>query len=162
MNIRGIVSMATALAVAATLAGCMPKRDYASFAVSVNPMCTTCEDFVRCDAAAEGGGVQLVYLRQKPFLAQLATIADYLFQFFRDRHQDHRPVTIYTEAAGARDSGEAVTDLDRHRIQLPSGWIDQTDGSWHGADGAPLGRCRVLTHPEGRELARSLAGRPGA
>ena len=162
MTLRLLLRALPVLALATSLAACMPKRDYGNVAIPVNPMCTTCEDYVRCDPATGGGTVELYWLRQKPFLAQLATIADYLFQFFRDRHEDHRPLTVYTEAAGGVAAGEAVTDLDRKRIQLPSGWIDQADGRWHGADGRPLGQCRLLTRPEGRELARSLAGRPGA
>jgi len=156
---------AAAALLVALLAGCArPEPQAAGLAIPVNPLCTVCDDFLRCEAAGAGqDDYRVLHLQNKTFVAQLATILDFLLQYVRERKEDVRPLAIYFSAGGpARTGVEAVTDLVRHRIAVPDGWIDQADGAWHGSDGAVLGQCRVLPLPEGRELVKNLrAAAPG-
>jgi hypothetical protein len=160
-----LLRLAIAFALAG-LAGCSPQQQPArELLIPINPLCTTCNDFIRCDAAAQPGepvqgpDYQIFHLRPKTMLAQMATIFDFLLQHLREREEDRRPLAVYSArrrglepSAGA----EAVTDLRRDRINVPDGWIDQATGAWHGADGALRGQCRLLPVAEGRELVERL------
>jgi hypothetical protein len=154
---HGIRALA-ALAAVALLAACTPKPADLKLAIPVNALCTTCDDFLRCEAAgATDGSFQLLHLENKTFLAQVATIWDFLVQAIRERKEDIRPLAIYSSAGGpARRGANAVTDLIQHRINIPDGWIDQANGEWHGTDGLVKGQCTLLPLPEGRELVKKM------
>lgn len=152
---------AAALVAAMALTACTPKPPGIELAIPVNPLCTTCDDFVRCEAAGQtDGSYSLLHLENKSFWAQIATIADYLLQAVRERKTDLRPLAIYSSAGGApQRGGAAVTDLVAHRIAIPDGWIDQVNGEWHGADDGVKGQCRLLPLAEGRALVKELRAR---
>ena len=159
------------------LAGCRAPPPAAELLIPVNAKCTTCEDFIRCDAGSGNAAVydptfDLYKLERKGVLAQLATVWEFLIQLFHTRTEDFRPLTVYAQRAGdaaglsrsVTQGGEARTDLVSRRIHLPSGWIDQVTGAWHGVDDATRGSCRVLPPAEGRELLKLFAdvARPAA
>ena len=142
---------------------CAPPRSQTSgLAVVVNELCTTCEDFIRCDSTAGTpevpGPVTLYQLRPKGFVAQVATIWDFLIANIRERTEDRRPLTIFSASSAPESTGEAVTDLKQHRIRIPGGWIDQASGDWHGADDGHKGQCRIIPRPDGRQLMKELGG----
>ncbi|MCL4778400.1 MAG: hypothetical protein KJ054_12935 [Gammaproteobacteria bacterium] len=141
----------------AWLAACAPPAADEQLAIPLNPLCSTCDDFLRCDeAAARDHDFLLLHLEQKTFWAQVATIRDYLVQVFHEREEDRRPLVIYTsEMVPDIFKAEAVIDLAQHRIALPGGWIDQRNGAWHHNAGVK-GQCRMLPRQEGRTLVRQL------
>jgi len=158
---RGIL-LAVLLGMLAACGAPPPKFD---LLIPVNAKCTTCEDFIRCDGGSANAAVydptfDLYRLERKGILAQLATVWEFLIQLFHTRTEDLRPLSIYAQRPGIDDAfsrtvtrgGEARTDLVIHRIHLPSGWINQSTGEWHGPDGAIRGSCRLLKPAEGREL----------
>jgi hypothetical protein len=156
---------AAPLALVLLLAACARQEPLPELLIPINPLCTTCNDFIRCDAAArpgepvQGGDYTMFHLQPKSMLAQMATIFDFLLQHFRQREEDRRPVAVYsTRRRGLEPvtGAEAVTDLRRHRIAVPEGRIDQASGAWHGADGALLGQCRLVPVAEGRQLTARL------
>jgi len=142
----------------ALLAACAPPVADEQLAIPLNPLCSTCDDFLRCEAVGAGGDdFLLLHLRQKTFWAQVATIWDYLAQAFREREQDRRPLATYASGSVPEmvsDTNIAVIDLRQHRIAIPGGWIDQRNGDWHH-DGL-RGHCRLLPRPEGRALLQQL------
>jgi hypothetical protein len=161
MNAEPMVRAAWWMLVAAWLTACSSDRHDVRLEIPINALCTTCNDFIRCDRAQVPDspiadmGATLYHLRPKSFFAQIATILDYLLQAFRDREADRRPLTVY-RGATARES-EAVTDLLRHRITVPDGWIDQVNGEWYEGTQA-IGRCRLLTMADGRKLLQEFQG----
>lgn len=149
------------------LAGCGAPPPTVDLLIPVNAKCTTCEDFIRCDAGSANPAVydptfDLYRLEPKSMLAQLATVWEFLIQLFHTRTEDFRPLTIYAQRPGATavfdrtvtKDAEARTDLVAHRIHLPSGWIDQVNGEWHAGDDSIRGACRLLQAAEGRELVK--------
>jgi hypothetical protein len=156
-----LLSGAIAIAV---VAGCArPRSDTTGLAIAVNELCTTCEDFIRCDATSKpvdaADAVTLYQLKPKTFLAQLATIWDFLAASVRERKEDRRPLAIFRVGTVPDQTREAVIDLGQHRIQLEAGWIDQSNGDWHGVDDARKGQCRIIPRLEGRQLVGQLGGR---
>lgn len=155
---RHAIRALAAVAAVALLAACTPKPSDLKLAIPVNALCTTCDDFVRCEASGTtDGSYQLLHLENKTFWAQIATIWDFLVQAIHERKEDRRPLAIYASAGGPAQRGaDAVTDLVQHRIAVPDGWIDQVNGEWHGTDGVVKGQCTLLPLPEGRELVKKL------
>lgn len=145
------------------LAGCGslpgPERE---LAIQVNDLCTTCVDFLRCEAdGPDGDSLTLYVLEQKSFMAQIATIWQYLVQYVNPRKTDQRGVTVWTrggQGPATRSTGQAEQDLVTFEIRLPAARIDQYTGAWYGAGDTRLGSCRVLTRAEGRDLLNSLRG----
>jgi hypothetical protein len=164
------------------LAGCnaggsiVPPNE--GFAIKVNLLCTTCDDFLDCrrdgaPPAPPAPGAReplLVYrLKEKGFWAQVATIGDYLFQFFRQKQTDERPLAIYRDD-GLRRSIEqlptrAFIDGVAGTITLPDSIVDMRSGAWLDTRGESIGRCRALVRRDGYALMRQFLGRapaPGA
>jgi hypothetical protein len=140
--------------------------------IPINLRCTTCDDFIRCtrqDAPANattGRPDTTVYrLKEKTFWAQIATIADYLLQFVRDKTLDERPLAIYRKTAKARTiehdrAWRAQVDVLAARITLPDHSIDQRTGAWYDAAGRNVGQCQALPRREGYALVREFLGKP--
>lgn len=164
------------------LAGCnagkkiVPSND--GFAIKVNLLCTTCDDFLDCrrdgaPATPPAPGARaplLIYrLKEKGFWAQVATIGDYLFQLFRQKQTDLRPLAIYRDD-GVKRSIEQVpervlVDAVAGTIALPDGVIDMRNGAWLDSKGERLGACTALKRRDGYALMREFLGRapaPGA
>jgi hypothetical protein len=141
-------------------------------AIPINLRCTTCDDFIRCtrqDAptnALTGRPDNTVYrLKEKTFWAQIATIADYLLQFVRDKTVDERPLAIYREAGAVRTiehdrAWRARIDVTAARITVPDRSIDQRSGNWYDSAGQSVGRCQALPRREGYALVREFLGKP--
>lgn len=146
-----------------------------SLAIHINILCTTCDEFLRCDAwpPAAGGAsataISRIYrLREKSFWAQVATIWDYLVQWVHRKTTDTRPLSIYVERDGVR----TVTDIDQPaqldfvagHITLHDSQIDMRDGRWQSKSGAELGACKPMPRREGYAMVRKFLGRalPGA
>lgn len=155
------------------LAGCGSPPPKVDLLIPVNAKCTTCEDFIRCDGGSANAAVydptfDLYRLEPKSMLAQLATVWEFLIQLFHTRTEDVRPLTVYAQRPGESDAfnrtitknAEARTDLVANRIHLPSGWIDQLTGEWHGTDDDLRGTCRMLKPAEGREVLKLFADIP--
>ena len=150
------------------LAGCgSPPPPKVDLLIPVNAKCTTCEDFIRCDSGSANAAVydptfDLYRLEPKGILAQLATVWEFLIQLFHTRTEDFRPLSVYSQRPGESEvfdrivtrDAEARTDLVARRIHLPSGWIDQVTGDWHGTDDTLRGSCRLLKPAEGREILK--------
>ncbi|MBL8200375.1 MAG: hypothetical protein JNK40_05320 [Chromatiales bacterium] len=152
------------------LAACGSPPPTVDLLIPVNAKCTTCEDFIRCDGGIENAAVydpsfDLYRLEPKGILAQLATVWEFLIQLFHTRTEDLRPLSVYAQRPGESSAFnrtitkglEARTDLVAHRIHLPSGWIDQVTGDWHGTDDSRRGACRLLKPAEGREVLKLFA-----
>jgi hypothetical protein len=149
--------------------GHTPSKD---LAIPINLRCTTCDDFIRCtrqDAptnTATGRPDNMVYrLKEKTFWAQIATIADYLLQFVRDKTLDERPLAIYRETGAVRTieydrAWRAQIDMTAARITLPDHSIDQRTGAWYSSAGQNVGHCQALPRREGYALVREFLGKP--
>jgi hypothetical protein len=141
-------------------------------AIPINLRCTTCDDFIRCTRpnaptnTVTGRPDNTVYrLKEKSFWAQIATIADYLLQFVRDKTLDERPLAIYRETGPLRTiehdrAWRAQIDMMAARITLPDHSIDQRTGAWHDSAGQVVGHCRALPRREGYALVREYLGKP--
>ena len=129
------------------LAGCGSPAPQVELLIPVNAKCTTCEDFIRCDAGSLNPAVydptfDVYRLEPKGTLAQLATVWEFLIQLFYTRTEDFRPLSIYSQRPGTAApfertitvDAQARTDLVQHRIHVPQGWIDQATGERHDAD----------------------------
>lgn len=161
------------------LAGCnagkpiVPPNE--GFAIKLNLLCTTCDDFLDCrrDGAPTGPAAPatreplLMYrLKEKSFWQQIATIGDYLFQAFRQKRTDERPLAIYRDD-GLRRSIEqlptrAFIDAAAGTVTLPDGVIDLRSGAWLDARGERLGACKALVRRDGYALVRQFLGRAPA
>jgi hypothetical protein len=154
------------------LGGCGSPPPQVDLLIPVNPKCTVCEDFIRCDAGNANPAVydpvfDVYRLEHKSTLAQLATVWEFLIQLFYTRTEDFRPLSVYAQRPGTAapfertitGDAEARTDLVTHRIFVPGGWIDQVTGARYGEDDEPRGVCRLLKPAEGRELLK-LFSRP--
>lgn len=152
-----VMMLALALAACGPLPG--PERE---LVIPVNDLCTTCVDFLRCEAdGAADGALTLYVLEQKTFMAQIATIWQYLVQYVNPRKTDRRGVTVWThsgQGSASSSTGQAEQDLVSFELRLPGARIDQYTGAWYGAGDTRLGSCRVLARAEGRELLASLRG----
>jgi hypothetical protein len=136
-------------------------------AIPINLLCTTCNDFLRCEPdAAAGPAGRLVYrIEEKSFWGQVATIGDYLLQLFRPKTSDERSASIYRMTGSERriERGLSVRiDAVAHRIEFPGARIDQRNGDWYDAAGAKLGRCAAMTRRDGFAMVREFLGRPAA
>ena len=155
--------LAATIVVLLALAGCGPlPGPERELAIEVNDLCTTCVEFLRCEAdGSAAGSLTLYVLEQKSFMAQIATIWQYLVQYINPRKTDQRGVTVWTasgQGAATSTSGQAEQDLVTFQIRLPGARIDQYSGAWYGAGDTRLGNCRLLTRAQGRELLASLRG----
>ena len=104
-------------------------------------------------------------LKEKTFWAQIATISDYLLQFFRDKTVDERPLAIYRQTADLRiiehdRAWRAQIDVAAARITVPDHSIDQRSGGWYDAAGRNVGQCRALPRRAGYALVREFLGKP--
>ena len=150
----------------------VPPND--GFAIRLNLLCTTCDDFLHCrreqdDAVTPPGGREprLVYrLKEKSFWAQIATIGDYLFQLFRQKSTDERPVAIYRDD-GLRRTVEtlptnAFVDAAAGMLTLPDSRVDLKSGAWLNERGEPIGRCEAMVRRDGYAMVREFLGRSPA
>jgi hypothetical protein len=103
-----------------------------SLQIRINLLCTTCDDFLRCerrvdveaDLGTDSPQIYRIYrLREKTFWAQIATIWDYLVQWLQRKTSDERPLTVYLNDGDARSmldiSGSARVDAAVGLISLP-------------------------------------------
>ena len=173
---------AVGLAALLLLAGCNAGKKITppneGFAIKVNLLCTPCDDFLDCrrdgaPATPPAPGARqplLIYrLKEKGFWAQIATIGDYLFQLFRQKKDDLRPLAIYRDDGFKRSVEQVPTrafvDGLAGTITLPDSVIDMRSGDWLDAKGARLGACTALKRRDGYALMREFLGRapaPGA
>ena len=159
---------ALVLACLLALGGCGPAAvplPPESLQIRINLLCSTCDDFLRCERSASAGGERYVLyrLREKSFWAQVATIRDYLLQWLRRKTADTRPLTIYENDGGARRvllaEGRARVDAATGLISLPDASIDMRNGGWRSRDGTLQGQCATLKRREGYAWLRGLLGR---
>lgn len=166
------------LAAVALLSACnagkplVPPND--GFAIRLNLLCTTCDDFLQCrrepdTAVAPPGGREprLVYrLKEKSFWAQIATIGDYLFQMFRQKRTDERPVAIYRDDGITRTveplPTRAFIDAAAGTVALPDSRIDLRNGDWLNERGERIGRCEAMVRRDGYRMVREFLGRAPA
>jgi hypothetical protein len=167
-----------ALATLLLLSGCnaggsiVPPND--GFAIRLNLLCTTCDDFLRCrrepdDTVTVPGGREprLVYrLKEKSFWAQIATIGDYLLQLFRQKTTDERPLAIYRDDGRQRTVEQAPTrafvDAAAGTLTLPDSRVDLRSGDWLNERGERIGRCEALVRRDGYAMVREFLGRTPA
>ena len=165
----------TALAAALCLSACnagrplVPPND--GFAIPLNLLCTTCDDFLRCrrepdDAVGVPGGREprLAYrLKEKSFWAQIATIGDYLFQVFRQKTTDERPLAIYRDDGRQRTVEQVPTrafvDAAAGMLTLPDSRVDLRKGDWLNERGERIGRCEAMVRRDGYAMVREFLGR---
>jgi hypothetical protein len=150
----------------------VPPND--GFAIKLNLLCTTCDDFLHCrrepdPAVAPPGGREprLVYrLKEKSFWAQIATIGDYLFQAFRQKLTDERPVAIYRDDGVTRTveplPTRAFIDAAAGTVALPDSRIDLKNGDWLNDRGERIGRCEAMVRRDGYQMVREFLGRAPA
>lgn len=137
-----------------------------SLQIRINLLCTTCDDFLRCERTADAGRdevYRLYRLREKSFWAQIATIWDYLVQWVRRKTSDTRPLTIYENDGRqqriALEEGRARIDAAAGLITLPDSSIDMRTAEWRDQTGESLGRCTALKRRDGYAWVRSFLGR---
>ncbi|MBM4212953.1 MAG: hypothetical protein FJ179_04470 [Gammaproteobacteria bacterium] len=137
-----------------------------SLQIRINLLCTTCDDFLRCERAADVGRdevYRLYRLREKSFWAQIATIWDYLVQWLRRKTSDSRPLTIYEndghQKRVALEEGRARVDMAAGLITLPDSSIDMRSAEWRTLTGELQGRCLTLKRRDGYAWVRGLLGR---
>lgn len=137
-----------------------------SLHIRINLLCTTCDDFLRCERTVDAGRDQvyrLYRLREKSFWAQVATIWDYLVQWVHRNTVDTRPLTIYENEGVDRRlvtaEGRARIDGVIGLITLPDSSIEMRTGDWRDSTGELQGRCHALKRREGYAWVRSLLGR---
>jgi len=167
--------LVAALAASLVLAACdrgpvaLPAE---SLQIRINLLCTTCDDFLRCERRADveaalGTDSPQIYriyrLREKSFWAQIATIWDYLVQWLQRKTSDERPLTVYLNDGDERSildiSGSARVDAAVGLISLPDSSIDMRNGDWRDLRGESQGRCTTLPRREGYAWVRALLGR---
>lgn len=132
--------------------------------IRINLMCTTCDDFLRCQRADTDAESYRIYrLREKSVWAQIATIGDYLVQWLHRKTSDTRPLTVYDNLGDLRqivsEDGRARVDRVTGLLTLPDGSIDLRDGQWRSVTGEPQGECRTMPRREGYAWVRALLGR---
>jgi hypothetical protein len=168
-NDAGVFGRALLFATLLWVAGCArgpapPSPE--SLQIRINLLCSTCDDFLRCDASGvsqESKSYRLYRLREKSFWAQIATIWDYLIQLFRRKTTDVRPLSIYENQGAIRRvatvDAEARVDAAVAIIQLPDSTIDMRNGEWRTRTGELRGQCRTLPRREGYAWVRAMLGR---
>jgi hypothetical protein len=133
--------------------------------IKINLLCTTCDDFLQCTRTGQSveSEFRLYRLREKSFFAQIATIWDYLIQWFHQKTNDRRPLTIYLEQGSVSrvlvPYATAKVDLVTGLITLPDSTIDMRDGSWFIA-GESVGQCQTMIRRDGYRWLRSLLNKP--
>ncbi len=157
-----IAGLLCSLAACARAPGPAPAPE--ALAIPINLLCTTCNDFLRCEPAAPSGSTErLVYrIEEKSFWGQVATIGDYLLQLFRPKTSDERGASIYRATGSERRIERGLTariDAVARRIEFPGASIDQRNGDWYDAAGARLGRCTAMTRRDGFAMVREFLGR---
>lgn len=164
MNHKGlaIIGLVVWLAACSPAPRALPPEQ---LAIRINLLCTTCDDFLRCQVpAAPQDSFRLYRLREQGFWTQVATIWDYLIQRIRPKTAHSRPVTVYAQQGETREvlaeGGEARVDAVTGLITLPDGDIDMRDGRWRDRAASEIGRCTALTRREGYAWVRALLGRP--
>lgn len=164
MSYRGIrvVGLVVWLAACAPASKVLPPEQ---LTIRINLLCTTCDDFLRCQApGASRDTFRLYRLREQGFWTQVGTIWHYLIQSIQPKTAHSRPLTLYTQQGEVRkvlaEDGEAHVDAVSGLITLPDGEIDMRDGRWRDRSGIELGRCTALTRREGYAWVRALLGRP--
>ena len=152
-----------------------------SLQIRINLLCTTCDDFLRCERSGDATGMpagmpidmqdpadpaesyRIYRMREKSFWAQIATIWDYLVQWVHRKTSDTRPLTVYLDEGGQRRSideqGMARVDVAAGLISLPDSSIDMRDGTWRDLRGELQGRCATLPRREGYAWVRAMLGR---
>jgi len=169
INRTGSLGRAMLVGILLLLAGCdrgpapLPPE---SLQIRVNLLCSTCDDFLRCEVAdvvPETNSYRLHRLREKSFWAQIATIWDYLIQLFRQKTVDVRPLTIYENEGERRrivsSEAKARVDAAAGLILLPDSIIDMRKGQWRTLNGDLQGQCRTLPRREGYAWVRAMLGR---
>ena len=160
---------ATLVAALLLLAGCdrgpapLPSE---SLQIRINLLCSTCDDFLRCDALGvtpDTESYRLYRLREKSFWAQIAPIWDYLIQLVRRKTTDVRPLSVYENQGELRRVsdvvGKARIDAAAGLLQLPDSTIDMRNGEWRTSTGELQGQCRTLPRREGYAWVRAMLGR---
>lgn len=137
-----------------------------SLQIRINLLCTTCDDFLRCERTLDAGRdevYRLYRLREKSFWAQIATIWDYLVQWVQRKTSDKRPLTIYETDGNQKrvvlEEGQARVDMVAGLITLPDSSIDMRSAEWRTPTGELQGRCTTLKRRDGYAWMRSLLGR---
>jgi hypothetical protein len=169
-----LLALASGVALSACNLGkpLVPPND--GFAIQLNLLCTTCDDFLHCrrepdEPVAPPGGREprLVYrLKEKSFWAQIATIGDYLFQAFRQKRTDERPVALYRDDGVTRTveplPTRAFIDAAAGTLALPDSRIDLKNGDWLNERGERIGRCEAMVRRDGYRMVREFLGRAPA
>jgi hypothetical protein len=150
----------------AVLAGCGGRPPASNLRIPVNVRCSTCTDYIRCEApaAAPVAGEQafsLYILEAKGPGYEITSITEYFLQFAEPKTRHTRPLSLRVQTggtagpAGRRTSMGLTATIDQrvHRIELPEAWIDQRTGEWHGKDDRLRGVCRSLSREDGRQTA---------
>ncbi|MBM4221399.1 MAG: hypothetical protein FJ170_05565 [Gammaproteobacteria bacterium] len=148
------------------LAGCGAKPPATDLLIPVNVRCSTCTDYIRCEAAAGnpavgGQAFSLYALEARGPGNEITSITEYFLQFAEPKTRFGRPLSVHVQTTGAtgqpeRRSSMGLTvtiDQATHRLELPDAWIDQRTGEWHGRDDSLRGTCRILGREQGRQAA---------
>lgn len=145
------------------LAGCGAKPPPTDLLIPVNVRCSTCTDYMRCEApvvnpAPGEQAFSLYILEARGPGNEITSITEYFLQFAEPKTRYTRPLSVHVQTggkAGRRSSLglTAIIDQRAHRIELPDAWIDQRNGEWHGQDDRLRGTCRTLSREEGRQVA---------
>lgn len=128
-------------------------------AIEISEYCTVCIEVLRC----EGSTQRVAYvLEEKGAWAQIATIWNYVAEFFRPKTEDFRQLTLYelapdmASAVAVRGGLEARLDVWNRRVEVPNAVIDQKTGAWLAADGANQGQCTHLPRGPDRQFVTTL------
>lgn len=151
------------LMLVAVLAGCGAKAPATDLLIPVNVRCSTCTDYLRCEAPAGNPVVgeqafSLYILEAKGPGNEITSITEYFLQFAEPKTRYTRPLSVHVQTGGntgRRTSLGLTATIDQrtHRIELPDAWIDQRNGEWHGKDDSLRGTCRTLSREAGRQAA---------
>jgi hypothetical protein len=148
------------------LAGCGAKPPATDLLIPVNVRCSTCTDYMRCEATAVepvtgDQAFNLYILEARGPGNEIHSITEYFLQFVEPKTRYTRPLSVHVQTGGkdgqaVRRSSMGLTatiDQRTHRIELPDAWIDQRNGEWHGEDNSLRGTCRSLSREAGRQAA---------
>jgi hypothetical protein len=148
------------------VSACARKAPPPDLAIRLDGMCTTCDDYIRCDGGSGNAAVydpifDLYHLQPKGTAAQIATIWDFLVQLVRPKQEDRRPLTIHQQRSGetqaivrtSQADQVAIIDMVEWRLRVGDHLVDQRSGEWRGPADQVLGQCRHLSREEGKNLA---------
>jgi hypothetical protein len=160
-----LLALGVLFGLAACARGPVPAAE--PLALPINMLCTTCNDFLRCerDGEAASAGPIVYRIEEKSFWGQVATIGDYLLQLFRPKTSDERGASIYRRNGAERkiERGLRVRiDAVARSIEFPDARIDQRSGDWFDARGTKLGHCTAMVRRDGFAMVREFLGRPAA